>query len=230
MRGAALDETPGMHDKDGIGDVRKNARVVSNHQERRAEGVPQPAQQSADLDHKDRIERRERLVGNDERRSSGQRLGDEHALALSAAELVRISIAQMGCIGETDKAQEGIDFGAHCMAAHGAMRAHDFRHLIAGAEHGVEREQRILKNERNSGAADALEGSLVGGDEVHCAEPDQAANGKAVAGEQSEKGVGESRLAAAGFAEKTDDTCWGDVEGQVGKNWQGSGVTAGDAD
>ena len=74
---------------DAIGDVVHDGEVVRDEQEREAELALQAAHQVEHLRLHRHVERRGRLVADQERRVAGQRPRDRDALALSAGELVR---------------------------------------------------------------------------------------------------------------------------------------------
>ena len=64
------------------------------------------AQQVEDLRLHRHVQRRRRLVGNDERRPAGQRDGDHHALPHAARQLVRVVVDALLGIGDAHRAQQ----------------------------------------------------------------------------------------------------------------------------
>ena len=77
---------------------RITARSCAMMIERQAEAVLQILEQVDDLRLDRHVERRDRLVADDELRLAGERPGDADALALAAGELVRIAVAHApGC-------------------------------------------------------------------------------------------------------------------------------------
>jgi hypothetical protein len=73
---------------------------VGDEEHRHAEARLQRFEQIEDLRlHRD-IERRRRLVGDQEVRLVGKRHGDHHALALPTGELVRVGVEPLLGIGE----------------------------------------------------------------------------------------------------------------------------------
>ena len=70
-----------------------DAEVVGDEQVGQAELVLQVVEQVDDLRLDRDVERRDRLVGDDELRVQRERAGDADALALAARELVRVAVA-----------------------------------------------------------------------------------------------------------------------------------------
>ena len=78
-----------VHHRDAVAEVLDDGEVVGHEQDREAEAPLQVAQQVEDLRADRHVERRHRLVGDEELRLDGEGPGDADALALPAAELVR---------------------------------------------------------------------------------------------------------------------------------------------
>ena len=72
-----------------------------------AELLLQVFQQVDDLRLNRHVERRDRLVGDDEVRVRRERAGDADALALAAGELVRVAVGEVRV--ETDRLQQLLD-------------------------------------------------------------------------------------------------------------------------
>src|SRR3546814_9053838 len=86
---APLDEAAKIHDADEVGDVIDYGEIVADEKVSEAQLALEPLHQVQDLRlHRD-VERRGRLVANQELRVAGQSAGDGDALALPAGELVR---------------------------------------------------------------------------------------------------------------------------------------------
>ena len=93
-----LDDLAEVHHRDPVGDVADHAEVVRDEQIRQAELVLKLLEQVDDLRLHGHVERRHRLVGDDQLRVQRQRPGDADALALPAGELVRDSgCSARGC-------------------------------------------------------------------------------------------------------------------------------------
>ena len=86
---ALLDDLALGHHADAVGHLAHDAEVVGDEQQRHAVARLQGLQQLQDLRLDGDVERRGRLVGDQQVGLVGQRHGDHHALALAARELVR---------------------------------------------------------------------------------------------------------------------------------------------
>ena len=84
-----LDLLARILDDDAIGRLGDHAHVVGDDDEPHAGLVLEAAQEIEDLRLDGHVERRRRLVGDQELRPAGERHGDHHALAHAARELVR---------------------------------------------------------------------------------------------------------------------------------------------
>jgi hypothetical protein len=87
-----LDDPAGVHDRDPVRDVCHHAQVVGHQHDRRAGLVAQLAHPLEDLRLDRYVERRRRLVGDQNGRVGGQRQGDHHALPHAARELERVVV------------------------------------------------------------------------------------------------------------------------------------------
>lgn len=206
-----------MHDEHGIGQMSQNAGVVADHQEGCAEGVAQLAEQGRELDHQNRVEGGEGFVGDDERRTAGERHGDEHTLPLAAAQLMRIGGTEARRRAQAGELKQPLDFGAKFAPGGGPMRAHHFRHLIARAQYGIQGQQRVLRDERDAAAADGLKRGFGEPHEIGSAETDGAAEGETGARQKLQESMRERGFAAARFAEQAYDFAGRDVESDTGK-------------
>src|SRR5581483_11505311 len=99
-----LDDLPHVHDRDAVADVLDHAQVVGDEEVGQAESLLQLEHQVQDLRlHRD-VQRRDRLVGDDQPRLERERAGDADALALAAGEGVREAAHELG--PQSDQAQE----------------------------------------------------------------------------------------------------------------------------
>ena len=88
---ALLDELAEVHHADPVAEVLDDREVVADEEVRQVEVAAQVEQQVQDLALDRHVERRHRLVADDEVRLEREGPGDADALALAAAELVRIA-------------------------------------------------------------------------------------------------------------------------------------------
>ena len=81
-----------IHHGHAVGDVPHDAEVVAQKQHRQLQLLLQVLQELEDLRADRHIERRDRLVGDEHAGAQRQRARNRDALALAAAELVRIAV------------------------------------------------------------------------------------------------------------------------------------------
>ena len=93
-RGAALDDPPGVHDRDAVGELGDDREVVAHVQRR---DLVAAAQVADGLEHarlRRDVEAGRRLVAHDHARAVGERHRDRDALLLAARELVRVALEE----------------------------------------------------------------------------------------------------------------------------------------
>ena len=103
LRGrAGLNHLARVHHGDAVGDARDHAEVVRNEDDGGVDLVLQLHQQIHDLRLNRHIQRRRRLVGDQQLRVAAQRHGDHRALAHAAGKLVRILLGALLRVGDVD--------------------------------------------------------------------------------------------------------------------------------
>ena len=93
---ADLDDLAEVHDGDAIAHVPDDRQVVGDQHDRQAEATLQVAQQVQHLCLDRDVERRHRLIGDQELRLKRDRARHADALALAAGELVRVAVVVLG--------------------------------------------------------------------------------------------------------------------------------------
>ena len=88
--GALFNDLALVHDGDAVRHFGDDAEVVRDEQQRQIEPLLELAQQLEHLRLDRDVERRRRLVGDDQRRSAGERDRDHHALPHAARQLMRV--------------------------------------------------------------------------------------------------------------------------------------------
>ena len=92
LRAADLDDAADVHDRDPVGDLADHREVVRDEDVGEVELVLEALQQVQDLRlHRD-VERRDRLVADDQLRLERERARDADPLPLAARELVRVAV------------------------------------------------------------------------------------------------------------------------------------------
>ena len=114
----------------------------------------QPVEELEDLQPDGRVERRRRLVGDQQLRIARERHRDHRALPLAAGKLVRIAARAALGLFDADAAHR-VD-GAASRASSRFSRFVQLQRLgdlVADREHRVERRHRLLKDDRDVAAA-----------------------------------------------------------------------------
>ena len=101
-----LDDTALLHHRDIVGELAHDRQIMGDEQHRHAVARLQILQKREDLRLDCDVERRGRLVGDEEIGPVGERHGDHHALTLAARELMRIGGKTMRRIGNADLGEQ----------------------------------------------------------------------------------------------------------------------------
>ena len=213
LRRAALDDLAAGHDADPVGEFFDDAEVVGDHQDRHAHALLQVAQQRQDLGLDGDVERRGRLVGDQQVRLVGERHGDHHPLPLAAGQLVRIGLEPLGDVAEPDEVEQLDDAGAGLLAAHALVDRQHLADLALDRMQRVERGQRFLEHHGDAVAADRPQRLFVGANEFAPLEGDRARRmERRRIGQQLQHRQRADRLSRAGFAHQGQGLALADRE------------------
>ena len=133
-----LDDLAGIHDRDIVGHLGNDAEIVRDQDDRGPGVSAQPAHQVEDLRLDGDVERRGRLIGDQEIGPAGERHGDHHALALAARQLVGIVVDPLLGRGDAHPPQHLDRLRARFGRRRIAVAADRFDDLVADREGGVE--------------------------------------------------------------------------------------------
>ena len=145
-RRSGLDDLALGHHADAVGDLAHDAEVVGDEQHRHAVLRLQPGEQFEDLRLHGHVERRRRLVGDQQLRLVGQRHGDHHALALAAGELVRIGAEPLFRLAHADFLEQLQRSQPRLPLAHALVQAENLADLLLDRVQRVERGHRLLED------------------------------------------------------------------------------------
>ena len=143
------------------------------------------------------VERRHRLVADDQLRLQRQRARDADALALAAGKLMRIVVHLR--LAQADAVEQFGDALLHVLAARGVVHAHRLGHDVAGRHARIERGERVLKDDLHLPAVGPQLG-LAQMRDVAAVDLD-AAVGRL---DQPQDGAPDGGFAAAGFADQAE--------------------------
>ena len=188
---------------------------MGDEEQRRAVAAAQVEQKVDDLRLDRHVQRRRRLVGDQQTGFADQRDGDHRALAHAAGQLMRIAVMDPGRTGDTDTGQSLDGPLPRLRAADGEMGANGLADLVADREHRIERAHRLLEDHADPAAANAPQPGVRQSDQVLPLEhrtADDMADGRRQKAEQGQAG---HRLAAAAFPDDADPFARQDVEADI---------------
>ncbi len=149
-----LDDPPGVHHGDVVGHLGDDAEVVRDDHDRHPELALQALEQRENLRLHGHVERRRRLVGDQQLRLVGERHRDHRALAHAAGELVRVFLHAPRRVGDADESEQLDRACSRLRLGDVLMHAHGLDQLRADLEERVQRGQRVLEDHRDVVAAD----------------------------------------------------------------------------
>ena len=174
--------------------------------------VLQLFEQLQDLKLDRHVERRGRLVGNEELRRAGERDGDHDALTHTAGKLMRELIDAPLRIGDADCGQQADRLGARRFFVHAPVAQKVFHDLPSDGHGRIERGQRVLKDDGDLAPAKALQLFPAHGQNIGAVKTDLAPRQDLAGGlDQAQDALARDGLAAAGFAHEGDRLLPADV-------------------
>ena len=153
-----LDHPPGAHHRDALGDVLHDREVVRDEQVGQPQRVLQILEQVEDLRLDRDVERRDRLVADQDLGLERQGAGDADPLALAAGEAVRVA-AHVAHV-EADRLQQPLHPLGALLAAADAVDHQGLGHDVGHGHARVERAERVLEDVLDV-PAEALQRRLV---------------------------------------------------------------------
>ena len=210
--GALLHHDAPLQDGDAVSDLRHHAEVVSDEQQRRAAAALQVAQQRQHLRLRRDIQRRRRLVGDQHAGFQRQGRRDADALALPAAELVRVGPGGAGRVRKADLVQQVQHPGAHGGARQGGVGAQGFGHLVPHAVQRVQRGRGVLEHHADPRPAYAPHGGLRQRQQVLAVQRDPPARDRHAWRQQAQDGGRQHGLAGPAFANQAQHLPGPDVQ------------------
>ncbi len=215
LRRRLLDDLAGVHQRHLVRHLRDDAQVVRDQQHRHAALDLKIAQQVEDLLLDRHVERRGRLVGDDQVRLGGQRDGDHHPLLLPAGELERVVVDAPCRLGDADPRQPLDRLAAGGSARHRRVPLDHLDDLLADPHHRVQAGGRLLEDDAHPPAAHVAHARLRQLHHVDLADPDGTLGDTAVLRQQAQDRQRRHRLAAAGLADQGEGLAAPDRQRQV---------------
>ena len=133
---ARLDDEAAVHDGEVLAHEAGDGEVVGDEQQRQVALTAQLVEQAQDGHLRRHVERRRRLVGDQQPRFLGQGDGDGDALAHAAGELVRVALQPVAGVEHAEPLQQGDDVAIDVGPRAAGVRLGDLR------AHGVQRVER----------------------------------------------------------------------------------------
>src|SRR5215467_130065 len=204
-----------VHDYDTLHRLCDHAKVVADEQHCHAELLLKIAEELQDLRLDGDVERRRRLVGDQDVRSAGQRHGDHHPLAHAARKLVWVLAEAPARVGNAHQVEHLGGLMVSFPLAQPLVQHQRLGDLPADAHDRIERGHRFLEDYGYVVAADGAQLRLLEPDKLATTEADAAANNAPRRrGDQAEDRKCAHALAAAGFTDDAQHLAWVELVGE----------------
>ena len=150
---ALLHDLAGVHDGDPVGHHVHHAEIVGDEEHCRAGGGGEVADQLKDLGADGGVERRGRLVADEEARAHGHGHGDHHPLLEAAGELVRVGVDAHLRVRDADHAEHLDSPPPRLAGGDPGVEQDRLLDLAADGRHRVEARHRLLEDHADLAAA-----------------------------------------------------------------------------
>ena len=225
--GAALDNTPGVHDVEALHIVGDDAEVVRDEEDGHVAFTGEFVHHAEDAALSGDVKRGGGFIGNQEAGFSGEGHGKHDALALATGESAGIGVSGAGGVRQTDIRQERKDAFAARRTRH---RGKGLGDLVADTKDRVEARHRVLEDVGDTTATGLAQGLCVT-QEVASGKTDMSGAMGAVGGREGRDGEGRDGLAAPALADERDAFAGVDMEADAGDGRDlATGCAEGDAE
>ena len=207
-----LDDLPGVHHERVIGDLGHDAEVVRDQHHGQSAILVETFDQGQDLRLDRHVERRARLVGDQDLGLQRQRQCDHRALAHAARELVRVVAGPLLRLGNANRSQSLDRTFTRDPLRDLLVGADLLDDLLADPVNGVERRHRVLEDHRDLARAH-LSKLIVGqGQQIAPVVADAALDRNVATPRQPHHGQRRDALAAARLAYNSEDLAGPQIE------------------
>ena len=207
-----LDDAARIHHQDAARERGDRREIVADPDQRRPEIAHEAAHLGEDLRLDRHVQRRRRLIANDQRRPVQQRDRDRDALAHAARELMRIGVEALRGVGDADGRERLDRARPRGFLRHALVRLDRQAHLRCDGQHRIEHAHRILEHHGHAPPAQAPQRFALQPDKLLPCELDRAADDPARRIDQAENGKPGDALAGTRLADEADDFAGRHVE------------------
>ena len=173
-RPALLDDLALRHDAHAVRHLAHDREIVGDEEQRHVQAFPQRAEERENLCLDRHVERRRRLVGDQEIRLVGQRHRDHDPLALPPGELVRVRPQPLLGLLQPHEVQQLQRPRTGFPAAHRPVHEQDLSDLLLDRVQRVQRGHRLLEHHPDAFAADRQQVLVGQADHFRAGDPDRA--------------------------------------------------------
>ena len=202
-RGTGLDHLAGAHDREAVGDAGHHRQIMRDEHQPHAVLVDQPAQQIEDPRLGRHVERRRRLVRDQQLRAQRHGHRDHHPLPLAARQLVRIARQRKPHLRQPHPLERVTRDGPRLAPRRAGMDQHRLGHLVADGPQRIERGHRLLEDHAHVMAAQPAHLGLAPLQQLRAVEPDRPARLRPVR-QQTHHGQRGHRLARPALADHAE--------------------------
>ena len=214
---ACLDDPPASHHRHPVGHARDHRKIVGDQQQPHPLVAGKSCDQAQHLGLRRDIERGRGFVGDQQFRAQRDGQSDRHPLPLPAREFVWIERERKARRRQAHPVQPFARDLQRLGAAHPAMNAQHFGHLIADRHQRVERGHRLLKDHPDPGPAHPVQRGFPQAEHLAPVEADRAADLRRL-GQKADDAERGHRLARAAFAHEPKDLARCKGQGNLGQD------------
>ena len=212
---AGLDDCAREQERHPVADLRHDAKIVGHEDDRGPMRLLHLANEPQDLFLHRHVERRCRLVGDDDLGLERESRGDQDALAHAAGQLVRIGAQHALRVSDMHFGEQFERARVRLARVHSAAEPQAVGQLRLDAPAGVERGHRVLGHERDGVAEDRARLAPRHRSQVPPFEQDFASRDPDRARQHAEQRLGDRRFAGAAFADEPERFAGRKIEAHI---------------
>ena len=186
-----------VHHQHLVGDLGHHAHVVGNEKHRTALLALQVGNQLQYFFLRGHVERRGRLVADDQGGLEHHGHGDHDALTLTAAELVRVAAQHALGVGQTHPLKDAQNFGAALVTGPIGVRREQLVDLVTAIHDRIERGHGFLEHHAHAAPAQSAQTRSRGIEQGLALQHDLTTAGAQLLGQQTHHRGGHDRFARA---------------------------------
>ena len=203
LSSSLLDDLPGIKHGHLVGDAPDHSEIVADEDHGQAALATQLLEQLEDLRLDRDVERRGRLVEDQQIRLGGEDAGDQGALAHAARQFVRVGLGNGLGLDDADLVEQLDCPREGALGREATMMNQPFANLVANTQRRIEHREGVLEDQADPRAAQAPTFLGVHDHDVLPVEQDTSGGDRRLLRQEAHRGERDRALARPGLADQS---------------------------